>query len=223
MLMDMLGLSKRAGHPESQIHEFHGSLFTVKCTGNFCRYSEDNNFTDPICPALALPRSGSQPEPVVGDHTGEKAAEALSNALNTALTSTPRLLNPGELDIADPDVPLPGIPESELPHCPKCETGLLRPGVVWFGEALPAGVLEAVEDWIDQDKVDLILVVGTSAAVNPAASYVELARDKGARVAVVNMDRDHLPKSGLKKGDWFFEGDASVILPEILKPVIGEI
>lgn len=218
-LTDGSGLSKRAGHPESQIYEFHGSLFTVKCTGNFCRYSEDNNFTDPISPALALPRSGSQPEPVAGDHTGEKAAEALTSALGTA----PRLLNPGELDIADPDVPLPSIPEKDLPHCPKCETGLLRPGVVWFGESLPAGVLEAVDDWMDQDKVDLILVVGTSAAVNPAASYVEIAREKGARVAVVNMDREHLPSSGLKKGDWFFEGDASVILPEILKPVIGDI
>lgn len=219
----ILGLSQRAGHPEAQLHEFHGSLLTVKCAGLYCKYSEKNNLKDPICPALALPQAGPQPEPATDDNTGEKAAEALTQALN-ASASQP-LLNPWELDIADASVPLPGIPESELPHCPNCGTGLLRPGVVWFGEALPEDVMEALDGWIETpgENIDLILVVGTSAAVNPAAGYVEIAKKKGARVAVVNMDKSHLPQSGMRKRDWFFEGDASVILPEILKPIIGEI
>ncbi|KAL1954193.1 hypothetical protein VTO42DRAFT_1549 [Malbranchea cinnamomea] len=218
------GLSQRAGHPKSQLYELHGSLFTVKCTGLFCRHVAENEFTDPIVPALALPRAGTQPEPVEDDKTGEKAAELLTQALNSSapVLSKP-LLNPGELDISDPNVPLPKIPQEELPRCPKCE-GLLRPGVVWFGEALPEDVLETVDKWIEQpETIDLILVVGTSAAVFPAALYIDTARGKGAKVAVINMDKSHMPRSGLKPGDWFFEGDASAILPEILKPAIGEI
>lgn len=54
---------------------------------------------------------------------------------------------------------------------------------------------------------------------------MDKAREKGARVAVINMDRKDAPKGGggLAKDDWFFEGDAGVILPELLSPVIGDI
>ena len=224
------GLSQRAGHPQPQLHELHGSLFTVQCTGLFCNYVEsNNNYTDPICPALALPRAGPQLEPATDDKTGETAAETLTEALKP-LTSTPDpgrshgLLNPGELDISDPSVPLARVPPEELPECPECNIGLLRPGVVWFGEPLPEETIHAVDSWVNQpDKIDLILVVGTSAAVYPAAMYVDVARDKGAKVAVVNMDKSHMPRSGLTEGDWFFEGDASAILPEILKEVVGDV
>jgi NAD-dependent SIR2 family protein deacetylase len=95
---------------------------------------------------------------------------------------------------------------------------------VWFGEPLPEDVIAAVDAWVHSpESIDLILVVGTSAAVYPAALYIDVARDKGARVAVINMDPDHMPRNGLKPGDWFFQGDASAILPEILKDVVGEV
>jgi NAD-dependent deacetylase sirtuin 5 len=69
------------------------------------------------------------------------------------------------------------IPEDELPHCPSCKTGLLRPGVVWFGEALPEDTIHEIDVWIEQGKsIDLILVIGTTATVWPAASYVQIAR-----------------------------------------------
>lgn len=131
-----------------------------------------------------------------------------------------------ELDISDDRVPIPELPIANLPHCPKCRQGLLRPGVVWFGETLPEKTISAIEDFIiESEKIDLILVIGTSAKVYPAAGYVDRARDRGARVAVVNMDRGDTPggRGGLMKGDWFFEGDAGVIVPEILKSVVGDI
>ena len=65
-------------------------------------------------------------------------------------------------------------------------------------------------------------MIGTSAQVYPAAGYVDIARAKGARVAVVNKDPMDFPTSGIMDGDWFFAGDAAQIVPEILKPVIGE-
>ena len=123
----------------------------------------------------------------------------------------------------DPATP-PSIPVADLPKCPECKTGLLRPGVVWFGETLPEDTLEEIDEWIEEEPVDLCLVIGTTATVFPAAGYVQEARQAGARIVVVNMDSEELgAASGLSNGDFLFEGDASKILPEILKPIIGEL
>lgn len=124
-----------------------------------------------------------------------------------------------DVDISDASKPIPELTEDDLPKCPKCN-GLLRPGVVWFGEPLPTDTIDYVDKWIESEPVDLMLVIGTSSRVYPAAGYVDKARDNGARVAVINLDPND---AGLVHGDWFFQGDASVILPEILNPVIGDI
>ena len=179
---------------------------------------ERDNFTDPIVPALEIPVEGPQPDPTPGND-GTAAADSLMVAMRSKKAAK-------ELDISDAGNPLPSVDMSELPQCPRCRTGLLRPGVVWFGEALPEDTIAAVDAFINEsDKIDLILVIGTSSKVYPAAGYVDIARDKGARVAVVNLDRSDIPgkQGGLTKGDWFFEGDAGVLVPEMLKPVIGEV
>ena len=63
---------------------------------------------------------------------------------------------------------------------------MLRPGVVWFGEGLPAGVWQASEQAISA--ADVLLVVGTSAVVYPAAGLVPLAASAGAKVIEVNLE-----------------------------------
>ncbi len=71
-----------------------------------------------------------------------------------------------------------------------------------------------------------MLVIGTTAQVYPAAGYVSVARAMGARIVVVNMEGNEgqLGTAGsLTSTDFLFEGDAAQILPEILKPVIGEL
>ncbi|OJD19537.1 hypothetical protein AJ78_00508 [Emergomyces pasteurianus Ep9510] len=225
------GLSPRANHPESQLHLLHGSLFDVKCAFPFCNYVTQD-FTDPIVPALGIPKAAPEPIPAVHDKTGEEATKSLQHAMEWK--SDPTALTPGtatavnaegvELDISNANVPIPRITSADLPQCPKCKADLLRPGVVWFGESLPSKTIDAVDEWIeDADRIDLILVIGTTAQVYPAAGYVEIARDKGARVAVVNMDIDDQPPGGMLPGDWFFQGDASVIVPELLKDVVGEV
>lgn len=195
----------------------HGSLFDVKCSGFYCTHLDKDDFADPIVPSLAIPTEAPQPLP--GTTTdGSEAASSLMAAM--------RHQNAGkELDISNANVPLAQIGPEKLPRCPKCHN-LLRPGVVWFGESLPTDTIDAVDDFINEsDKIDLILVIGTSAKVYPAAGYVDYARNKGARVAVVNMDTADIPggPGGLTDKDWFFEGDAGVLVPEMLKPVIGEI
>ncbi|KAL2002929.1 hypothetical protein VTN02DRAFT_5526 [Thermoascus thermophilus] len=217
------GLSQRANHPAEQLHLLHGSLFDIKCTSFFCNYSRQNDFTDPIVPALAIPETGPHPDPSADDKTGEEASKALYGAMESKQMQQS---SGREVDISDANVPLPELRYDDLPHCPKCKEGLLRPGVVWFGEALPSQTLDAVEKWINSaPRIDLMLVVGTSARVWPAAGYVDEARAKGARIAVINMDPNDVPggHNGLEPGDWLFQGDAGVIVPEILKSVIGEI
>jgi len=68
---------------------------------------------------------------------------------------------------------------------PACACGgLFRPAVVWFGEALPAAVLERA--MAAAARADLLLAVGTSASVFPAAGLIELAHRGGAAVIEVN-------------------------------------
>ncbi|KAI9835624.1 MAG: hypothetical protein M1837_003697 [Sclerophora amabilis] len=221
------GLSQRAGHPLSKLHLLHGSLFDIKCTSFYCDYVEQDNFQDPIVPALAIPKSGFDPTPSVTDKSGLEATASLGNAMTAgqATDQAGQGSKAAEADISNADVPVADLQIRDLPHCPKCREGLLRPAVVWFGESLPDKTISAVERWISESsKIDLILVIGTSSKVYPAAGYVDIARAKGAKVAVVNMDRSDAPggPQGLSKADWFFEGDAGVIVPEILKSVIGD-
>ena len=204
------GLSQRANHPGKQLQLLHGTLFEVRCMDRaICRYSEVN-FTDPIVPSLAIPTHGIDP-------TSNEARESVSKQLNAK--------NKGkDLDISDATVPLPTPAYEDLPHCPKCKKNLLRPGVVWFGERLPSEVLDTVDNYIDRpEKIDMIMVIGTSAKVWPAAGYAEEARNKGARVCVVNMDENDQPPGGWNEGDWFFTGDAATIVPKLLEPVIGRV
>lgn len=193
------GLSPRAHHPPSQLKLLHGSLFDVKCSDFFCNFTQRDNYTDPIVPALAIPTDASD-----------------------VTTTSARAQR--ELDISDENVDLPELDFSHLPKCPECKRGLLRPGVVWFGESLPSTVLADIDGYLGrQQKIDLIMVIGTSAKVYPAAGYVDMARMRGARVAIINMDPNDIPAGGLYDQDWFFQGDAAQIVPELLKPVIGEL
>jgi len=79
----------------------------------------------------------------------------------------------------DRRVPLPEIP----PRCPECGE-LLRPDVVWFGESLPPEVLDAA--WTAAARCRLMLVIGTSAVVQPAASLPLVALRNGARLVEIN-------------------------------------
>ncbi|MCE4614304.1 MAG: NAD-dependent deacylase [Desulfurococcales archaeon] len=74
-------------------------------------------------------------------------------------------------------------PEEIPPHCPKCG-GLLRPGVVWFGEPLPDQAVRRA--FQEASHAKLMLVVGTSLQVYPAAYLPVLAKNYNGRVIVVN-------------------------------------
>lgn len=69
------------------------------------------------------------------------------------------------------------------PRCSACGI-MLRPGVVWFGEHLPAHALAQAEQAVNA--CDVMLVVGTSGVVYPAAGLVFQAHQRGAKVVIVN-------------------------------------
>jgi len=128
------------------------------------------------------------------------------------------------LPLLDPTQELARIDDADLPHCPSCKTGLLRPGVVWFNESLDEAMLNGIDEWIRKGRVDLMLVIGTSAKVYPAAGYILEARRAGARVCIINPEAEvkgqRRPK--LKPGDFAFARDAAKVLPLLLEPVIGK-
>lgn len=71
------------------------------------------------------------------------------------------------------------------PICSHCQ-GMIRPGVVWFGEALPQVALEAA--FAAAENCDVLLSVGTSGVVQPAAQIPALALRSGAWVAHINPE-----------------------------------
>lgn len=100
---------------------------------------------------------------------------------------------------------VPGHP----PHCAGCGNRV-RPGVVWFGEALPHGVFAAAQ--AAAETCDLMLVVGTAGAVYPAAGLAHTARQAGARVVVVNPAHSEL--DGVAHA--VLRGTAAGVLPGLL-------
>jgi NAD-dependent deacetylase len=90
------------------------------------------------------------------------------------------------------DAPLAGPLEGAPLPPPRCDCcgGPVRPGVVWFGETLSADVWDAAET--AANGCDLVLVVGTSALVYPAAELPLTALARGAAVVQINPDRTDL-------------------------------
>lgn len=96
-----------------------------------------------------------------------------------------------------------------LPYCEECK-GLLRPHVVWFGEALEEEVLDEAEKAVKS--CDLFLVIGTSAVVQPAASYPFMAAAR--RVPVIEVNVEHTAVSAIATVS--LQGKAGEILPRII-------
>ena len=76
-------------------------------------------------------------------------------------------------------------PDADDPRCDACG-GRLRPGVVWFGESLPPDAIDAA--WAAAQACQLMIVVGTSAVVQPAASLPLLVKQQGSPVIEINPE-----------------------------------
>jgi NAD-dependent deacetylase len=101
------------------------------------------------------------------------------------------------------------VPIPILPACPACG-GLVRPHIVWFGESLAAEDLARSGEALES--CDVLLIIGTSGIVYPAASFAPLARSAGAFVVEINPDQT--PNSGVV--DVALQGRAKDVVPLLL-------
>ena len=99
------------------------------------------------------------------------------------------------------------------PTCP-CG-GLLKPQIVFFGEPIPPQVLD--EAFQEADRCDLMLVVGTSAQVYPAAQLPYKVAERGGRIVEINLEETPLTR---ELSTIFLKGSASQILPRLVKRVL---
>ena len=98
------------------------------------------------------------------------------------------------------------------PACPACGSAYLKPTVVFFGEALPEKALHRAQ--AAAVKADVVLVVGSSLVVYPAASLPRIALEHGARLLIVNAEPT--PYDALAEVTLL--GKAGEILPRLARP-----
>jgi NAD-dependent deacetylase len=102
--------------------------------------------------------------------------------------------------------------DDHAPQCPNCGAAV-RPDVVWYSEALPSGALHRAI--AEASQCDVMLVIGTSGLVQPAASLPEIARQSKAFVIEIN------PVSGLltSRVNLFLQGKSGALLPELVERI----
>jgi NAD-dependent deacetylase len=98
------------------------------------------------------------------------------------------------------------------PRCPQCG-GLLRPDVVWFGEALPGPVWTAAV--AASRAADVFFAIGTSALVQPAAGLPIIAQRQGSALVEINPEATPLTAYA----DYALHGAAGTILPRLVAAV----
>ena len=101
------------------------------------------------------------------------------------------------------------VPLPLLPYCSACGA-LLRPHIVWFGESLATE--DITRSYEALESCELLLIIGTSGIVYPAASFAPVAKAHGAFVVELNLEAT--PNSEIV--DVGFTGRAKDLLPELL-------
>ena len=96
------------------------------------------------------------------------------------------------------------------PRCRECG-GFLKPATISFGQAMPRDVM--VRAQAAAETCDLMIAVGSSLVVEPAASIPRVARQAGARLIIVN--RDPTPLDGI--ADAVVHGEIGAVLPELVR------
>lgn len=99
-------------------------------------------------------------------------------------------------------------PPADVPICPECSANL-RPDVVWFGESLNPMVMDRI--YVELEKADAILVIGTSGMVQPAASFPFVVKQHGGKIVEVNPEMTPITSYV----DLHVHGLAGVLLPQI--------
>lgn len=143
-------------------------------------------------------KAGNQPERVVELHGTTHEIRCMACGRRYAGIDLQRRLDAGEAD----------------PRCPVCG-GVLRSGTILFGEPLPPAAIE--QALALSQAADLMLVIGTSLVVNPAARLPLIAQRAGAAVAIINREPTPLDE----RVEIVERGDAGPILGALAQYALG--
>ncbi|MBN2470289.1 MAG: NAD-dependent deacylase [Anaerolineae bacterium] len=144
------------------------------------------------------------------DDLHQRAGSADVVALHGAIMRSKCFNNcQGESTVIAVDGPGKDTAQDGPPRCPHCG-GWLRPDVVWFGESLPQAALQRAIALAE--RADVMLVVGTSGVVQPAASLPFIAYEAGAEVIDINPN-----PSGISEiARLWLQGPSGELLPKLV-------
>jgi NAD-dependent deacetylase len=113
------------------------------------------------------------------------------------------------------DIILDFAQSGTIPRCPQCD-GILKPNAVLFGEQLPHDIVSKAQQLFSRS--DLILVVGSSLEVTPAAMLPIKPLNAGAKLIIINHEPTYLDE----RASVVFRQNVAVVLPSIVDEVLRE-
>jgi NAD-dependent deacetylase len=106
--------------------------------------------------------------------------------------------------------------QNGVPKCRKCNA-LMRPGVVWFGEPLPARETQRVENYLQRDSCGVVIVAGTTATFGYIIDWALRASPRGGELIEVNPEETPLSRFATR----LVREPAAVALPRIVDQLIN--
>jgi NAD-dependent deacetylase len=103
----------------------------------------------------------------------------------------------------------------DLPRCPRCE-GLMRPGIVWFGEQLPWHELRRVENYLEDGPCDFVIVAGTTAAFGYIIDWALRAIASDGELVEVNPEETPLSRFATQR----VREPAAIALPRLVDELV---
>ena len=99
------------------------------------------------------------------------------------------------------------------PLCPECK-GLLKPDIVFFGEPIPQQVQE--KSFSEAEKSDVLIIVGTTGKVYPAAHIPHIAKANGSVIIEINVEESAYSCIT----DFYLQGKAAQLIPKLAEIII---
>ena len=106
--------------------------------------------------------------------------------------------------------------ENGVPRCTKCGA-LMRPGVIWFGEPLPAPETERVENYLQRDSCGVVIVAGTTATFGYIIDWALRASRRGRELIEVNPEETPLSRFATR----LVRERAAIALPHLVDELTG--
>src|SRR6266516_8021780 len=104
----------------------------------------------------------------------------------------------------------------DLPRCPRCE-GLMRPGVVWFGEQLPWDELRRGENYLEAGPCDFVIVAGTTATFGYIIDWALRAIASDGGLVEVNPEETPLSRFATQR----LREPAAIALPRLVDQLVN--